>query len=499
MKAVVASGHQQVCEAAGEMLKNGGNAFDAAVAGGFASAVAEPLLTSLGGGGFLLARTDSGKSTLFDFFVDTPGRGLAEAEIEPDFLPVDVHFPGSVQVFNVGYGSVAVPGVLRGLLHVHRKFGRLPLHEIIAPAVELARNGVALNRTQAYILALLEPIMRLTECSRTLYFPKGKILQSGCEFKNPDLADFLESLPACGERDFYEGELARRIAADMSENHGLLTAADLAAYKVIERKPLRAPYRRYELLTNPLPSFGGFLLTIALRYLQESMPQRPLYGSKSHIIGLLTLLQHISLCRENAHFFTHSQADEDFNKNFESIRKAFGGTTHLSILDAGGNAASLTCSNGEGSGYIMPGTGIMLNNMMGEDDLHPQGFHLDPPGKRIASMMSPSILLENGRPKLVIGSGGSKRIWSALLQVISAIIDFEQPVAAAVAAPRMHWDGELAQIEPGFAGEVISALQKKFPLNIWQVKDVYFGGVHAVAANGEGGGDQRRDGAVITV
>ena len=174
LKSGVAAGHPRTTEAARDILRAGGNAFDATVAAGFAAVVAEPALTSLGGGGFLLAHTAQGQAVVFDFFVDTPGRGLRAGELEPHFLPVTVRFPGSEQIFNVGLGSVAVPGVLRGYLHVHRRLGRLPLREVLAPAIQLARAGVAINRKQAYFLDLLVPIMTLTAAGRALFEPSGR-------------------------------------------------------------------------------------------------------------------------------------------------------------------------------------------------------------------------------------------------------------------------------------------------------------------------------------
>ena len=173
-RASVASGHPEVTAAASVILGAGGNAFDAAVAAGFAAAVAEPALTSLGGGGFLLARAASGQTTLFDFFVDTPGRRLPARRLEPHFLPVTVRFPASEQEFNVGLGSVATPGALRGYLHVHRRLGRLPLAEVLAPAARLAREGLPITAKQAYFLDLLTPIMTLTTAGRALYQPEGR-------------------------------------------------------------------------------------------------------------------------------------------------------------------------------------------------------------------------------------------------------------------------------------------------------------------------------------
>jgi gamma-glutamyltranspeptidase/glutathione hydrolase len=183
----------------------------------------------------------------------------------------------------------------------------------------------------------------------------------------------------------------------------------------------------------------------------------------------------------------------------ERVRVASGGTTHVSVRDAEGNAASMTTSNGEGSGYFAPGAGIMLNNMMGEDDLHPEGFHVSPPGLRVASMMAPALLLAGDAVRLALGSGGSKRIRTALLQVISNTVDFAMNPRDAVEAPRLHWDGQRVQVEPGFPEAALAALAQRWPVNRWPAPDVYFGGVHVAASDGEGAGDPRRGGHAATV
>ncbi len=498
-KAAVAAGHTLVTAAACELLRVGGNAFDAVVAAGFASAVVEPALTSLGGGGFLLARTAQGKATLFDFFTDTPGRSLSGGALEPHFLPVTVRFPASDQIFNVGLGSVAVPGNLKGLLYIHRRLGSLPLKEVLAPAVRLAREGVCLSTFQAYVLGLLYPIMTLTAAGRALYEPERRFLQENDLLVNPELADFLETLPQEGEREFYQGELARRIARDMQAGQGLLTAADLAAYEVIERDPLRADYRGLQLLTNPLPSFGGSLIALSLRLLETCEAGSLPFGSAAQLALLAAVMEEVDRCRAAGVLGPEELAAAELAERQARVRTASGGTTQISVCDATGNAASMTTSNGEGSGYIVPGAGIMLNNMMGEDDLHPDGFHASPPGVRVASMMAPSLLLEGGQVRLVLGSGGSKRIRTAILQVLGHLIDHGLPLQEAVEAPRLHWDGECLQMEPGFTDQAIAALRQRWPVNLWPVRDVYFGGVHAVSPWGESAGDPRRGGSAVVL
>ncbi|WPD21046.1 MAG: gamma-glutamyltransferase [Candidatus Electrothrix scaldis] len=504
-KALVAAGHEEVAKAAAIILEAGGNAFDAVVAAGLASTVAEPMLTSLGGGGFALARTADQEEIFFDFFVDTPGIGLENKELEPHFYPIDVDFAGSTQEFNIGLGSVAVPGTLKGLLHIHERLGRMPLQEIVEPAIALAQ-GHELNHIQAYFLKILCPILELGETGRVLYKASGQLIKEGETLINPELANFLLQLPEDKGKEFYLGTLAAQIDQDMRNGQGLLTAQDLAAYTVHERKPLRIPYHGHTLLTAP--DMGGSLIGLSL-FLQERAGEAigPVqnWASTEHLLRTLGVMHEVERLRKQG--LCTPQALEAFIKGKEPtasvahIRQFSRGTTHVSIADNMGNIAAMTCSNGEGSGYFVPGTGIMLNNMMGEDDLHPGGFHAEPPGQRVGSMMSPSALLHGDEVKLVFGSGGSKRIRTALSQVLTQVVDFKRDLADAVLAPRMYWDGDanILQVEPGFSAKALQALEEQVQVNHWQAPDLYFGGVHAVMPGLSGVGDPRRGGSVAMV
>jgi gamma-glutamyltranspeptidase/glutathione hydrolase len=479
--ACIAGGHVETVRAAVETLRAGGNAFDAVVAAGFAAAVAEPTLSSLGGGGFLLARSSAGEEILFDFFVDTPGLGADSAVAEPHFVPVVVRFPGSDQTFNVGLGSVAVPGCLAGYLHVHRRLGRLPLSDVVAPAATLAHEGVVLNEQQGYLVGLLEPILTLTAAGAAIYAPGGRLLGDGDRLVNQELAAHLTGLGA-GGRGFDDPELAGRIDADMASGGGLLTSADLAAYRVVERAPLSVACSGRRVLTNPPPSFGGELVALGLCLLAERQaPSR--WTDATRATNLVEVMIEVDEARSSGRV-------GDLLR-----RQASGGTTHISVSDAAGNVASMTTSNGESSGYMAPGTGVMLNNMLGEDDLHPDGFHAAPPGERVASMMSPTIVLHDDAPVLALGSGGSKRIRTALLQVISGALDLGVPLEAAVAGPRLHWDGEQVQVEPGFERDALAAMARRWKVNEWPAPNLYFGGVHAVRPGEAAAGDARRGGA----
>ncbi len=494
----VASGHPSVTAAACTILRAGGNAFDAVVAAGFAASVAEPALTSLGGGGFLLARTVQGQSILFDFFVDIPGKGL-NRKSEPNLLSVTVQFPSSDQVFNIGMGAVAVPGTLKGYIHVQRRLGRLPLSEVLAPAIKLARDGLIINSKQAYFLDLLSPIMTSTVVGCAMFKPAGDYLREGDIFRNQELATFMETLTHGGEQEFYEGELAKSMVRSMLEGSGLLTLADLSEYRVIEREPLSVNYRGHRLLTNPHPSLGGPLIMLSLHLLERCRVTDLCFGSAAHISLLVSIMREIDFYRASG----YPDLDDGYSvlQRLElSCNSSFlGSTTHISVYDAEGNAASMTTSNGEGSGCFAANTGIMLNNMMGEDDLHQDGFHVRLPGMRVTSMMAPSLLLVGDKLQLILGSGGSKRIRSAIIQVIFNIVDLGFDLRTAVEAPRLHWDGHQIQAEPGFEDAILASLATRWPVNCWKVQDMYFGGVHAVSASGEGVGDPRRGGHAAVV
>ncbi|MEY2421426.1 MAG: gamma-glutamyltranspeptidase / glutathione hydrolase [Acidimicrobiaceae bacterium] len=477
---IVACGHEAVGDAAASVLRAGGNAFDACLAAGFAGAVAEPCFTSLGGGGFLLAHTSAGEQVLFDFFVDTPGRSLPASDRQPHFLPVNVSFLAADQVFHAGLGSVAVPGCLAGYLHVHARLGRLPLRDIVAPAIALARDGVHVDATQAEVLSLLAPIVLREPESAAIFAPTGTLLREGDRLTNSDLAAYLEWLAADEEAaSFYGGAVADAMVVQMQNGDGLVTAEDLAAYTVIERTPATSEYRGHRILTNPPPSFGGELIALALS-LDETLGAPPKWQSAAHLERAVELM-----------------IDVDGRR---TARGATKGTTQMTVVDGEGNVASMTTSDGETSGDVVPGTGVLLNNMLGEDDLHPDGFHAGPPGQRVASMMAPTLVLEPaGDVVLALGSGGSKRIRTAIVQVVTAIVAHRRELAEAVEAPRIHWDGEAVQVEPGLPAATLEALRARWTINPWPARNLYFGGVHAVQPGKAGAGDSRRGGTARLV
>jgi len=508
MKGVVSSGHPLTSRAASEMFSLGGNAFDAVLAAGFASVVTEPSLTSFGGGGFLLAHSEKEKKdTLFDFFVNTPGLGLNKP-VTPEMNAVPIRFPGCTQIFHTGFGSVAVPGMLKGLLHVHKKLSTLPLNKILAPALSYLEEGIEINKRQEVFLGLLEPIMTASEYGKEVYLINGRYAKMGERLFNPDLQGFMKNLED-GNSDIHSGETAESLGAEMSRLNGMVTAKDLNDYEVFEREPLRIRYRDREILTNPPPSTGGVLLAMGLYLLEKIDLGKLSIESEEYLVSLVELMKEMSQFnpQKDGKLILYplinslsSPVVEAFIKSIsDKVPISTRGTTHISVIDEEGNAASMTNSNGSGSGCYIPGTGIMLNNMMGEDDLHPEGFHSSPPGKRVSSMMIPTIVMKEGKVDCALGSGGSKRIRTAVLQALINIIDFSLSLEESIESPRIHFEDNIVQVEPGYPEELIEKLKKHYAVNVWNVKDMYLGGVHCVSSNMEGWGDSRRGGSTSLV
>jgi gamma-glutamyltranspeptidase/glutathione hydrolase len=410
-----------------------------------------------------------------------------------------------------------VPGAPAGLAAAHRRFGRLPWPELIAPAVETARAGVPLNGAQAFLHEILDVILRAEPEGRRVYGGDGP-LREGERVVMDDLAATLEWLAAEGADVFYRGELARRVSAAVRERGGAVTEEDLAAYRVVERRPVRVAYRGAEFVSNPPPSSGGLLIAFALRVLDGLGPP-PSAGSAEAVALLAEAMRAAAHARGGA-FVTELHrgggaarllADErvaaavEHARAREPVSETAGvpSTTHISVVDAEGEAASLSASTGCGSGFVVPGTGIQLNNMLGEPDLNPSG-RTHRPGVRLTSMMAPSIVLEDGRPRLVVGSAGSIRLRAAILQIVANVVDHGLSVEEAIQAPRVHLEGDVLQLEGGIEPRTAARLEADgYAVHRWAGRNLYFGGASAVAVRGDGGleaaGDPRRGGAGVVV
>jgi gamma-glutamyltranspeptidase/glutathione hydrolase len=526
-RGVVAAGHPLTAEAGARVLREGGNAVDAAVAAMLTSFVAEPLLTGLGAGGYLMVAGPGWEPALLDFFVEAPARARDGSAAE--LQAIDVSFGDAAQVFHIGPASCGVYGTPAGVCEAIARWGTAPLDQLAAPAARLARAGVALNAGQAYVAEILTELLLSTPECAALWAPAGRVLREGEVLRNPELGDALERLGREGAAPFYTGDIATAVSDWLRERGGSVTDAALACYRARLRAPVRVGYRDREVLTNPPPSAGGTLLAYALALL-DRLPAPP---SLERIVAAMEAAQ-----AERTAEFVEGLAQEGFLEAFLAGRLGAGGlppsggdpprtgsersgvaggsappgtggssgtrghlgaTTHISVLDGEGRACSVTCTNGEGSGVVVPGTGIHVNNIMGEQDLNPLGFHRHPAGRRMPSMMAPSVVLDAaGEVELVLGSAGSNRIRSALLQTIVGVVDHGLDAREAVRAPRVHYEEGTVYAEPGI--DVRALAREDRGVVTFHALNLFFGGVQAVQRrDGEllGAGDPRRGGVAV--
>jgi gamma-glutamyltranspeptidase / glutathione hydrolase len=485
-RGVVAGGHPATAEAGAWALREGGNAVDAAIAAVVASLSAESPLTGLGAGGFMLVHRPGSEPQLLDFFVAAGGLGGGQRRAELE--PVTIDFGDTTQVFNVGVASCGVPGVPSGLAAAAHRFGSMPLADLVAPGVALARDGIEVNAQQAYLFELLAPILAREPAGAAVYAPEGRMLGLGEVVRFPELAETLRRFGGEGPDPLYRGDIGDAITAKVEGEGGTVGTADMDRYETAVREPVNVGFAGCEILTNPPPSSGGVLIAYALELL-----------TRAGAIGPESVVSAMERAQEaRTPEFVAGLYEPGFSRRFLADR--LGSTTHITALDGDGGCASVTCSNGSGSGVFVDGTGIQLNNMLGEEDLNPLGFHATIPGRRMPSMMSPTVALREGELVLGLGSGGSNRIRSAVTQTIIRYLGDGMTLEEAVDAPRVHFEGGTVHAEPGSDAAALLALEAQGHQVVrWRNRSLYFGGVHAVGANRgvpEAAGDARRGGAI---
>lgn len=473
MNGAVAAGDRHTAEAAALMLRRGGNAVDAAVAGAFASFVAEPLLASAGGAGMLTLALPGEDPTVVDFFPRAPGLGGRPDEL--DFVRVDIDFGSAIQSFHAGRGSAAPPLALPGLLTAAERFGTLPIADLVSPAVRMATEGVALSAEAAHVYQLLWSIQTLSEDPVAL--AGGRPPLEGHVLRNRELAALLEDVASQNRipPSFIDAIVAQ-FGPDVG---GLLGERDLAAACPSVVAPRSVQLENWTALTSPRP--GGALVEIILRDLFRAEP-RASEDEENLRVAEACRAGHLARAALEAH----------------------GSTTHVSVIDAQGGAASVTLTNGEGSGHVVRGFGVQMNNFLGEEDLNPDGFHRHAPGATLPTMIAPTVGLHRGRPALALGSGGSNRIRSVIAQVLYRVMRGE-PVEHAVTAPRIHAERDdvwLELVEREDPAAVVGRLRECFArVHAFETRAFFFGGVHTVLLDDEGrihaAGDSRRGGAVV--
>src|SRR5215212_10104172 len=474
------AGTPYAAEAAAEIYRAGGNAADAAVAAAAAVSVTEPLLSSIGGGGFALVRDPSGDAELIDYYDAMPGKGLPASAFGAGGNPQTVVLKYGAGVNStVGGASVAVPGALRGGEALLQRHGRLALAQILAPAVRLARQGFRVCKTSAMWFQVAQEVLALTEETRASFFD--------------------------GDRVYLEGELGRRISSYILKMGGIITERDLAEYEAVIRKPLSVAYGPGTVYTNGAPSAGGPTLAQMLRivsgYDLAALPEpdyaRVMAGAMKHALHDREIAYVDGAENE---IVAQRLTSEEYARTQRS--RIFGSphTTHLSCVDDEGYVVSITATMGYGSGLVIPGTGIPVNNTLGEPELNPKGFHSLAPGERLISSMSPAIVTSEEGGLIALGSPGASRIPTAILQTLVNVLDFGMPLESAVLAPRFHAEGDLLAYETGAR---TGGLEGYGQVLVYEEPSMYFGGVNAVRRTPEGpfeaAADPRRSGGVSFV
>lgn len=477
VRGVVAAGNPHTAEAAASVLRKGGNAVDALVAGALASFVAEPLLASAGGAGMMTVSLPGREPMVIDFFSAMPGLDRPADAPPMDFESIEIDFGAASQVFHIGRASAAPPVALPGLAYAAEHFGSLSLEALTAPAVELARAGCPLTEEAAEVFRLLWPINLRTEACQYSYSESEAPPRAGSRKPMPGMARLLERFAEHGgpPPDFQAALLEHFGPAA----GGAITETDLAQAEPRVVAPRTLRIGEWEVLASP--RLGGKLLGIIAGSLAEGAVER----SEADEVA-----RHAEACRAG----TRAKSDE----------RAFGSTTHLSVIDAQGGAAAATLTNGEGCGHVVPGTQVQLNNFCGEEDLHPGGFFDHAPGTALPSMIAPTIVRGPGESVLALGSGGANRIRSVVSQVLYRVCCLGQPLEDAVRAPRVHAEESSVWLEMEDRHDhhgIVDALNERFEhVYSFPFRAFFFGGVHAVLAQGGeviGAGDPRRGGAVV--
>ena len=548
---IVVSIHQLASQAGVEIMQAGGNAIDAAVATGFALAVVHPPAGNLGGGGFMLVRTADGKVHFLDY------REKAPAAAKPDMY-LDAQGAVIEGASEYGYKAIGVPGSVAGMVYAEQKYGKLPLRQVMAPAIRLAREGYALTWGEARDFQDDKYLGRFAE-SRRIFQRDGNYYQPGEIFRQPDLARTLERIAAKPD-DFYHGALARQLAAAMQKGGGLITVDDLARYEVKEREPVRGTYRGYEIVSAPPPSSGGTVLIESLNILE---------GYDLTKLGRSAQSIHFTTEAFRRAFFDRAEfmGDPDFSKIpvAQLIDKKYAAawresidadrasaskelkrpaifseleqyaashpqpvtnhesphTTHYSVVDAEGNAVAVTTTINDwfGSRVTAEGLGFLLNDEMDDFSAKPGVPNADGliqgaanaigPGKRPLSSMTPTIVVRDGKTFLVLGSPGSSKIITTVANVLMGVVDYGMNIQEAVNAPRFHnqWLPDTLDVERWFSPDTVQALQKmgyNVQIGLHNGKDVspYWSDAECIAVDpktGErlGASDGRNNGKAV--
>jgi len=501
-RVAVATTSQLAADAAAEVAHGGGNAVDCALAASFLTVNTEPGVCALGGSAFITVWPADDNPVTIDGNVAVPGIGLAADERGRGGVEIELDYGGGVQTI-VGAGSVAVPGTLAAMYHAWQKFGSIPWREILAPSIRACRAGFPLPAACRYYLGYSGELVfdRSRDGSEALRRADGSLRDTGETIVVPHLADSLELIADQGARAFYEGDLADAITRHIRDGDGMLTIDDLANYRAIERKPLLAEIGDWQLASNPPPAVGGAVLTAMLLACADLGRS----GWHAGSLGRLIESQRACLDFRQRNLDLADDVAPEAARLIEAARDGSllarwtsASTVHTSVVDDAGEGCAITASSGYGSGEMPDGTGLWLNNCLGEIELNRRGLDAGPPGARLPSNMAPSVARRPGAV-LAVGSPGADRITTAMQQFLINYLQFSMPLEAAVSHPRVHVDtsGPTVQLkaEPG-----LDLPETDLPLSIFPGLSMYFGGVGAAVYDQQDGfdvaADPRREGGV---
>jgi gamma-glutamyltranspeptidase/glutathione hydrolase len=486
-----------------EIMQVGGNAVDAAVATGFALAVVHPPAGNIGGGGFMLIRMADGKTHFLDYREKAPAAATRDMYLDAQGNVID----GASEI---GYKSIGVPGSVAGMVHAEQKYGKLTLKQVMAPAIKVAREGYALSWEDAQDMH--DQYLAEFPESRRVFQRNGDFYKPGEIFRQPDLARTLERIAEKPD-DFYHGALARELAAAMHKGGGLITADDLARYEVIEREPVRGSYRGYEVISAPPPSSGGTVLIESLNILEgynlAGMGDRsaqsihftveafrrafldraefmgdPDFGKipvaqlldKKYAAAWRETIEpaHASPSKDLKRPAVFSELEQYAAAHPPTVPRESNHTTHYSVVDADGNAVAVTTTINDwfGSRVTADGLGFLLNDEMDDFSAKPGAPNSDGllqgaanaigPGKRPLSSMSPTIVVRDGKPVMVLGSPGSSKIITTVANVLMGVVDYGMNIQESVNAPRFHnqWMPDVVNVEKWFSPDTVGALRQ---------------------------------------
>lgn len=502
--AAIASSTQLSADAGAQIAAAGGNAVDVAIAASLVANCTEPGVSALGGGGYVTVSSPSGDPVTIDGNVEMPGRGLAPERLGQGAWEATISYGSGVTTL-VGHGSVGTPGALAAYDMAWQRYGSLPWRELLQPAIDIIRPGFPMSQASHNYLKYSHEVVYgwQAQSREALHSDDGKLLDVGDTIRVNDLAESLEQIAREGAGDFYRGDLAALIARDFEANGGVMTARDLAEYEAIARTPLRFVFGPWHLSTNPAPAVGGATLCAMLTLLNH----KPFGGWNASEAARMARIQRAVL----RHRFEHLDLAEEPERAIRDmlaharegeLAKASSSTVHTSVVDKDGLSCAITMSSGYGAGVISPGTGVWMNNCLGEIELNRRGLIAGPPGTRLPSNMAPTTGRHPDGRVLAIGSPGADRITSAILQTLVNHVQLGMPLAEAILQPRLHVelapDGDRVSYERGVPVDMID-----MPCREFEPMAMFFGGVGAAMRDRDGsfsaGADPRRLGGKVIV